>query len=50
MKKFPKNPLKSMRDKIRDLTKPKTPAKMKGNPFAKKAGNMSSKFGGKKGY
>jgi hypothetical protein len=51
MKKVSKNPLKSMRDKIRNLTKTKgMPPKMKGNPFAKKGGNMSSKFGGKKGY
>ncbi len=45
-----KNPLKLMQDKIRKATKPKMPPKMKGNPFAKKGGKMSSVFGGKKGY
>ncbi len=43
MKKTPKNPLKSMRDKIRNMTKPKT----------KKVNAVGSKMGGlfgKKGY
>jgi hypothetical protein len=43
VKKTPKNPLKSMRDKIRNMTKPKT----------KKVNAVGSKMGGlfgKKGY